>query len=742
MTTSSNSSPLNDPWQQLRSCCASEMFCVPKTWSDPFREDNAEFPRSLQVAMAYIQNRVVRKPWCDTLALLSLLMTAQNLGAKTMIVRLGNLHIGFEKIFAALDLHSLTDWKVDTHITQYLTGQIVVTDTKARRAEFWTHYQAGSRLMKRWLVGLPVEQQTRYMPFILPYPADSHELTVLSKKREVAFEQQEKRKEDTDAIMPFYADLRTHGHLRYNLLLRIWKAYHQAIERVEKGQAELPLVFTLTETSSEHIGQGPPSRLVFKLWDRQTLGLRHLETFSPQAQANIKGKRQSYSNEKNVYLLEFLKAESLDENSPSSKPWFIELIEQDVLGSQRCAKDFEKKKKWLQSQGYDVSKSKGHSPFCARTPGVLHPPISYCQLLNSLREKVEITLLPIESLYVAALFGMVALCILTANGMRVGELIQIRVSADGIVPITLPLPPDAENQTPTIHWAVRAVPKGHHASKTYYLDDEHLRLLSLVKLMLCHHYHIDLQAGGELPKVVLRGDTGLRVAPAPDQYLFQYGGKSLIGDDIRVCLRFLLHGLVFRTLEGRQVIVYPHLLRHGFTTWALNVAKEPIDIVAAILNQKNIRVTGYYGRPNPRLVAERSHGLMRQISSYIDVTEVALRGPEELRTLLQKAKHTHGTLNRTRGGRCLLCGECPIFFACIGCSAKVPDPAQRNEVEETKQVVLIEIEQARKKGLTLEVAQYQKKLKQCEAELREMDMIEACRADELREPEVNFDVEA
>jgi hypothetical protein len=31
---------------------------------------------------------------------------------------------------------------------------------------------------------------------------------------------------------------------------------------------------------------------------------------------------------------------------------------------------------------------------------------------------------------------------------------------------------------------------------------------------------------------------------------------------------------------------------------------------------------------------------------------------------------------------------------------------------------------------------------QCEAELREMDMIEACRADELRESEVNFDVEA
>jgi hypothetical protein len=55
---------------------------------------------------------------------------------------------------------------------------------------------------------------------------------------------------------------------------------------------------------------------------------------------------------------------------------------------------------------------------------------------------------------------------------------------------------------------------------------------------------------------------------------------------------------------------------------------------------------------------------------------------------------------------------------------------------------LIQIERARKKGLTLEVMQHQKKLKQCDAELREMDMMEACREDEQREPEVNFEIDA
>jgi hypothetical protein len=211
---------------------------------------------------------------------------------------------------------------------------------------------------------------------------------------------------------------------------------------------------------------------------------------------------------------------------------------------------------------------------------------------------------------------------------------------------------------------------------------------------------------------------------------------------LRASLRFLMHGLVFQTLDERRVTIRPHLLRHGFATWALNVAKEPVDIVARILNQSNLDSTKFYGRPNPRQIAERSHGLMHQISSYIDVGDLVLRSPEELRELLKKAQKTHGTLARTRGGRCLLCGECPILFACIGCSAKVPDPAQRDEVEEVQQITLLQIERAKKKGLALEVAQHQKKLKQCDAELREMDMIEACRADELREPEVSFDVEA
>ena len=469
--------------------------------------------------------------------------------------------------------------------------------------------------------------------------------------------------------------------------------------------------------------------------------------FSRQTILDARNRKKSFAPERNSYLLEFVRAEALDGKSPVVGLWFLELLERQVLGKgpeYGTQEEVEQKQAWLRSQGYGDEEHEDEllEPFRCYAPGVLVPSKSSgdADFVKHARERTGALFIPVESLCVAATFGMVALHIFTANGMRIGELLQLRASSECIVPMVIPPAPDAEDQQPTVHWAVRAVPKGHRTATTYYLDDEHLRLLSLIKRMLCEHYGIDLKAGGDLPTVAMRGKHAQRFAP--DRYLFQYHHQGLPAEDLRVCMRFLVHGLVFQTREGRRVIILPHLLRHGFATWALNVAKEPIDIVAAILHQKNLAVTKYYGRPNQRLIEERSHRLMTQISSYIDVDDLILRSPQELRELLRTAQRTHGTLARTRGGRCMLNGECPILFACIGCSAKVPDPAQRGEVEEVREVTLMQIQRAKKKGLTLEVMQYQKKLTQCDAELREMDMLEACREDENREPEVNFEIDA
>jgi hypothetical protein len=748
MNSSQTFSQETDPWQGLHGYCAPEVLRAPKTWGDPLSSAQTAPPEKVEAVVGYVLRNVCNCPWNNHLVLLVAVLYSQNIGYRSIENYLNILQPGLHDLFAALGLQSMAQWDVDSHLTLYLTGQVLATHTASRRVEFWKRYQGASRHMKRWLAGLPAEQQVLYRPYVLPYPDDPPELTQLSGKRQVEYEQQEKRKEDTDAIMPFFSDLRTQAHLRYNLLVRLRKAYHKAIKAVEQGKAALPFEFEVREGGNEQHHRPPTERLVFKLWDRRTFVVEQSKA-CPKSYADssiwkAQHRKGAFAPEQNSYLLEFLRAEALDGTSPSVGLWFMELLEREVLETLfgKSPQDLEVQQAWLREQGYGENEDKIIQPFQTRTPGVLKSTSESGErnFVRYAKRQAGVTFIPVEPLYVAATFGMVALHIFTANGMRIGEILQLRASSECIMPMVLPPSPEAADQSPQVHWAVHAVPKGHRSSATYYLDDEYLRLLSLIKLMLCEHYGIDLKKGGDLPVVAMKAINAHRFPP--DRYLFQYGHRGLHEEDLRACMRFLVHGLVFQTVDGRRVMILPHLLRHGFATWALNVAKEPIDIVAAILNQKNLAITKYYGRPNERLIAERSHGLMNQISSYIDVDDLILRSPQELRELLLKAQQTHGTLARTRGGRCMLNGECPILFACIGCSAKVPDPAQRGEVEEVREVTLIQIQRAKKKGLTLEVMQHQKKLKQCDAELREMDMMEACREDEQREPEVNFEIDA
>ncbi len=589
-----------DPWRELSGFCSPVILSAPKTWGDSLRSQEMEMPQGLADNAQYLRNNLITSPWRDHLVLLTAVFYSQKLQYKSVLTHLSTLHRGFTALFPALGLQSMAEWQTDTHLFRYLSGQILANHTDMQRVRFWASYQGGSRHLKRWLASLPGEQQELYRPYVLPWPSDPQELTLLSNRRQVTEAQQEKRKEDTDALMPFYTDLRTQAHLRYNFLLRLRKAYRKAIQAVEQGSATLPLVFELREGGNERKAQPPTECLTFKLWDRRSFVLEHSKEnphlFSSGTQSTARNGERTFAPGKNTYHLEFVSVQSLDGTDQAPSLWFLELVQRDVLGeiSRGNEEAVAAKRAWLKEQGYGDDNDESFEPFFAPTPGIISPSKSSGdnEFMKSAREHTGALFLPVEPLYVAALFGMVALHILTANGMRIGELQQLRANAEGIIPLVIPAPPEAANQAPTVHWAVRAVPKGHRTPKTYYFDDEHLRLLSLIKLMLCEHYGISPQTGGDLPVVSIRGNNKHRFPP--DQYLFQYHHRCLLEGDIRGSIRFLVHGLVFQTLDGRRVTVLPHLLRHGFATWALNVAKEPIDIVAAILNQRNIAMTKYY----------------------------------------------------------------------------------------------------------------------------------------------------
>jgi hypothetical protein len=377
MNSSQTFSSQTDPWQQLHGQCAPEVLCAPKTWGDPFSSTQMAPPENVQATVGYVLRNLVGRPWNNHLVLLVAVLYSQNIQYRTIVAYLSTLHPGFSELFAVLDLKDMTQWQVDTHLTQYLSGQVLPAHTATQRVVFWKQYQAASRHLKRWLSQLPDAQQQQYRPYVLPYPDDSHELTRLSGNRQVEYDRQEKRKAETASLMPFYADLRTHAHLRYNLLLRLRKAYHKAIKAVEQGKAALPFEFELREGGSERQNHPATERLVFKLWDRRTFVLAHADdtppSFSQETIRKAQNRIESFSREQNSYLLEFVRAEALDGSGPDVGLWFVDLLEREVVGKivNGPREVVEAKRAWLRAQSYGEDEDELIQPFLTVSPGVL-----------------------------------------------------------------------------------------------------------------------------------------------------------------------------------------------------------------------------------------------------------------------------------------------------------------------------------------------------------------------------------
>ena len=178
----------------------------------------------------------------------------------------------------------------------------------------------------------------------------------------------------------------------------------------------------------------------------------------------------------------------------------------------------------------------------------------------------------------------------------------------------------------------------------------------------------------------------------------------------------------------------PHLLRHGFATHAVQAEELPIDVVAMILNQKDLEVTGYYSQPTQSQVANVITDFHTSMTTQIDMMTEVLRQPEEIQALFERQRKISGPFSNTVGGTCVTNKICPIKFACVGCGTKIPEPEQKHELldyldwaEQTK--VFYE-----EKGFNLEVMKMKKTIHDAKVELKEIALIEEYRRDKENEP--------
>jgi hypothetical protein len=737
--TAPDSTPLAT-WSDLAGLFDAAVLAAPKTPGDP--AIGGDYPAVGRRPVGYLRRWVTGALWADHLALIAAVLTAERCDPSTVYNTIMMLHNRLDAIFAALGLTELTAWDPEGMLRRYLRGELVPGEGPATRLNFLLDYCNATRTARRWLWNLPTAEQGRYARFLLPTVDPAMFADVLD-RGEIAREQKRHRKEETDAVVPHFAALRSLAHRRFNSLTRLRHQFSEAVRRAEDG-AELPFEFAYEEGTPDPEGAAPEATgvrelLHFRLWDRSSFTLAHQDRYTKNPIFDARHRLGSCSPERNTHFLEFVRAERVGDDAPPEGLWFIDLLQSGVLGSAHegsSAGDLAARRAWLLRWGYSNDGPTPPAPFHTGTSGVLLPlqASGDSSFLRVARRYAAGPLLSVESLYIGGLFGLLAVDCFTTTGMRVNELLQISFDPDCFVRLTIPAPAGAADPALRARYLFRLLPKGERTERRhdYFIGRETARLLATAGRVLAAHY--GLADGGVLPHVPFNPghERAHRFSARP--YVFQYGRRHMGGDGISACLRFLLHGLSFRTAEGRLVVLKAHLLRHAFATHAVHVEGLPVDIVGAFLKQKDLDVTEYYSAATPTMIAEAADRFLASFAARLDVGEAVLRAPEELRRQYEEAARAVGTLANVAGGQCTMHGFCPAQFACVGCSMKVPDPAQRRQVEEKRAWARAQLDWATREGLAPEAGRMEQLLRDCAAELKEMDMIEAYRLDERHAP--------
>ncbi len=316
----------------------------------------------------------------------------------------------------------------------------------------------------------------------------------LTKRRQVIQQSRQTRKEETGAVTIQFEDLRTEGHYRYNRIVRLRQAYLDAVKEIRHRQAQgetdiFPFAFSYDEGSDPEHGVPAQERLSFRVWNRRSFVLAHRESYKTGAYYYYKNRYyEKHPSRPPVgetqLLLEFVKADRLNDDAPPESLWFLELFERDVMGGHPLSGSDEEiaaKKQWFQAWGYlDEDQDEEIGPFDTHAPGVLNwsREDGTDHFVRQARKKTGSLFLPIEALYAAATFGVLSVDVFTTTGMRMNEILQLRLTSDCFVRLQMPAPPGAKDQSPRIRYAFRLLPKGEKTETLhdYFIGEETKRV--------------------------------------------------------------------------------------------------------------------------------------------------------------------------------------------------------------------------------------------------------------------------
>jgi hypothetical protein len=233
-------------WLDLAGTVTPEVLHAPKTGGDP----SEVWPGVHSRIARYLMHNVAGTPWTNHLALIAAVVSAKRYDVATIQAMMVTLHVHLKALFQRLALTEIEEWDAVTYFPSYLKGEIFPEDSLYRRMAFWNRYNTATKQVWLWLESLPLCEKETYRPFTFPV-VPPLAVAGLVKHAEVKQHQHQVRKSETDALVPHFATLRSEAHLRFNRIVRLRQAYHEALkEGVEAGSA-FPLEFSYVKREGE-----------------------------------------------------------------------------------------------------------------------------------------------------------------------------------------------------------------------------------------------------------------------------------------------------------------------------------------------------------------------------------------------------------------------------------------------------------------------------------------------------------
>ena len=673
---------------------------APRTCLDPLHPGRWPVPSSKILAyLAQVRDRSIR----DTVTLVALIEAD---GAERSFY---GCITGFASSMRRLmlensipDVAAVDPYDLFARLYRREIGQGFTDHYRVRTLKLWNQV---SHTFQEYAAKLSAEDASRMAQFFIRPIVDRHKLQDVSLLKSVIEGQRARVKAKTDVIHSRFHQIRHIASLRLNQAMRLKQATDEAIRHVTLKGLPLPHSFSYDECTTTGTGRQVKQRIRLCLWDSKSVFDRvwNLWPARDSTSKRARARREiRTAPESRTYEVEFQGIDSLEPGIDAEPFWFLEFYQHYMFTAAADAAIVQMQRAFNRRWGYARS-----GRWCSRgLTGSASSPNA--RDLTWLQRNHGMLFLPVTSILASCFFGNLLIEVQTKTGARLGEVQQIAQNPECIKQL-VNVGPKVETR-----WLLRMVPKGRKQRADYFIDNKAKDLL----MELLTFQRACCQSK-KLPIVPLEPQKA-----RPDRYVLQWKERGLTQGDLNDALRFLLHGCI-TAADGSGIHLSSHLLRHAFAT-EMATLKVPIEVLAALLHQRDPSVTRYYSQPTRTQVMDAAEMIF---VDRIDVAAEALRNPDEIGRMLREAEGKIGALTEVIGGTCVISNFCSAKFACIGCAGNAPDPAKRYQIERKKAWA----EQQEQWAITESLPAEQRQMKQlqadCDLMLTEMELIEITNAD-------------